>query len=81
MYILTRKKNYIGFLGSYGNQWANIAILCCDLLIVLGSRLDERQMGYNKSQFAPNAKIIQIDVDPNELGRKTDNVLSIQAKK
>ena len=74
------EENYIGFLGSYGNQWANIAILCCDLLIVLGSRLDERQMGYNKSQFAPNAKIIQIDVDPNELGRKTDNVLSIQAK-
>lgn len=72
--------NYIGFIGSYGNRLANLAILHCDLLIVLGSRLDERQMGYDKRAFAPNAQIIQIDIDENEIGRKTDNVVSVCAK-
>ncbi len=70
---------YIGFIGSYGNAWANLAVLHCDLLIVLGSRLDERQMGYDKKDFAPNAKIVQVDIDQYELGRKTDNLISIQS--
>jgi acetolactate synthase-1/2/3 large subunit len=35
----------VGFIGSYGNRWANIAFGECDLLIVLGSRLDIRQTG------------------------------------
>lgn len=65
-------ENYIGFIGSYGNRAANLAVKYCDLLVVLGSRLDERQMGYKKEEFAPNAKIIQIDIDENELGRKVD---------
>ena len=70
---------FVGFIGSYGNAWANLAVLHCDLLIVLGSRLDERQMGYDKKAFAPNAKIVQVDIDHYELGRKTDNLISIQA--
>ena len=72
-------EEYIGFIGTYGNQWANMAVFHSDLLLVLGSRLDERQMGYNKSDFAPNAQIVQVDIDPMELGRKTDNVLSINS--
>lgn len=78
--VISHEENsYIGFIGTYGNPWANQAILYCDLLIVLGSRLDERQIGYDKSQFAPNAKIIQVDIDYYELGRKTDNELSIHS--
>lgn len=69
---------YIGFLGSYGNRSANIAIKYCDLLVVLGSRLDERQIGYRKNEFAPNAKIIQVDIDKVELGRKVDCVSQIR---
>ena len=66
---------FVGFIGSYGNAWANLAVLHCDLLIVLGSRLDERQMGYDKKAFAPNAKIVQVDIDHYELGRKIDNLI------
>lgn len=68
-----------GCIGTYGNRTANLAIKYCDLLIVLGARLDERQMGYRKNEFAPRAKIIQVDVDLTELGRKTDNEVSIYA--
>lgn len=68
--------NYVGFIGSYGNYIANAAIAACDLLLVLGSRLDERQAGYIKDRFAPKADIIQVDVDAFELGRKSDNAIS-----
>ncbi len=68
---------YIGLIGTYGSLIANLAVQYCDLLIVMGSRLAERQMGYDKTQFAPNAKIIQVDIDQDELGRKTDNTISI----
>lgn len=71
--------SYIGFVGSYGNRMANLAVKYTDLLIVLGSRLDERQMGYKKAEFAPGAKIVQVDLDPYELGRKIDCVLPVRA--
>ncbi len=75
--ISHQDRHYIGFIGTYGNLIANLAVRYSDLLIVLGSRLDERQMGYEKEKFAPCAKIIQVDIDENELGRKTDNLISI----
>lgn len=69
--------NYIGFIGSYGNRYANLAAEYCDLLIVLGSRLDERQKGYRPNEFAPHARIVQVDIDDVELGRKTENTMSV----
>lgn len=75
--LVTEKyDNYVGFIGSYGNYIANAAIAACDLLLVLGSRLDERQAGYIKERFAPKSDIIQVDVDAFELGRKSDNYIS-----
>lgn len=70
-------ENYIGLVGSYGNRAANWAVKYADLLLVLGSRLDERQMGYKKEEFAPHATIIQVDIDAAELGRKADCELVI----
>ena len=35
----------VGFIGTYGNRFANFALGSCDLLLVLGSRLDLRQTG------------------------------------
>ena len=63
---------FVGFIGSYGNRWANLAVKYCDMLLVLGSRLDERQMGNVKHDFAPNAQIIRVDIDECELPRKVD---------
>lgn len=62
----------LGFIGSYGNRYANMALANSDLLIVLGSRLDARQTGTQTNTFAREAKIIQVDMDEHELGRKID---------
>ena len=61
---------FSGFLGVYGNRLANLAVFGSDLLIVFGSRLDSRQTGGIRDNFAPNAKIIQVDADANEIGRE-----------
>jgi len=57
----------VGFIGSYGNRWANHAIAESDLLLVLGSRLDIRQTGSDIPGFKGNRKIFHVDIDPGEL--------------
>jgi len=59
--------NYVGMIGSYGNRCANMAIADADLLIALGTRLDTRQTGAMLDGFLPEAKIIHVDIDKNEL--------------
>ena len=59
-----------GFLGAYGHRVANFALAKCDLIISLGSRLDSRQTGSNKSIFAQNAKLIRVDIDAGEATNK-----------
>lgn len=56
-----------GFIGSYGNRWANWAVANSDLLIVLGSRLDVRQTGSDIEGFKSNRTIFHVDIDPTEL--------------
>ncbi len=56
-----------GFIGAYGARHANWIVDHCDLLLTLGSRLDCRQTGVNKSLFAPDAEIWRVDVDPGEM--------------
>lgn len=55
-------KNYVGFIGTYGNRAANIILANSDLVLVLGSRLDLRQTG-NQTLFDNGKKIIHVDVD------------------
>ncbi|OXG08755.1 acetolactate synthase-1/2/3 large subunit [Flavobacterium araucananum] len=59
----------VGFIGSYGNRWANIAFGECDLLIVLGSRLDIRQTGAD-TKFIENRKIYHIDCERGEVNNR-----------
>ena len=59
--------NFVGRPGTIGTRPGNFIIQQCDLLLVLGSRLNIRQISYNWDSFAKNAKIIQVDVDPAEL--------------
>lgn len=59
--------NHIGMIGSYGNRCANMAIAEADLLLALGTRLDTRQTGAMVDAFLPEAKIIHVDIDKNEL--------------
>lgn len=65
---------YVGMIGSYGNRSANMVIAKSDLVIAIGSRLDTRQTGAMISKFLPNGKIIQVDIDVNELeNHRLDN--------
>ena len=72
-------QNYIGFLGSYGNRYANMAVQNADWILVLGSRLDMRQTGKRKDLFAPNAKIIHVDIDEMELEHYVREEVSIRS--
>ena len=66
-YIDHNLENYYGNIGVYGNRGANFIVQNCDCLLVLGSRLDSRQRSGNADSFAPNANIIVVDIDYEEL--------------
>ncbi|MDX7991994.1 thiamine pyrophosphate-binding protein [Xenorhabdus sp. psl] len=68
---------YYGMIGSYGTRTANYAIQNCDLLVVLGSRMDVRQTGANIDDFARKAEIIQIDIDAEQLNNRVKTEHSI----
>lgn len=68
---------FVGFIGHYGHRYANFALANCDCLIVLGSRLDERQLGGYKTKLSPDVKVIRVDIDKAELGRKILETVSI----
>lgn len=70
-------KHYFNMIGSYGNREANWAVQNCDLLIVVGARLDVRQTGSDIGDFARQAKVVQIDIDSAQLGNRIQANLSI----
>lgn len=71
------RNNYFNMIGSYGNREANWAVQNCDLLIVVGARLDVRQTGSDVEDFARHARIVQIDIDSAQLGNRVQADLSI----
>lgn len=60
---------YCGRPGTIGNRAGNFAVQNADLLLILGSRLNIRQIGYDWPTFAPQAFKIQVDIDPAELAK------------
>ena len=58
----------LGMPGMHGMAYASLAIDKADLLISLGMRFDDRVTGRVRD-FAPNAKVIHIDIDPSELNK------------
>ncbi len=73
------RRNYFNMIGSYGNREANWAVQNCDLLIVIGARLDVRQTGSDVEDFARHACVVQIDIDPAQLDNRVQADLSICA--
>ncbi|MBR4400658.1 MAG: thiamine pyrophosphate-binding protein [Synergistes sp.] len=59
-----------GLTGTYGNRWANRALARCDLLLILGSRTDVRQIGANTEIFTEGKSVFHIDIDPAELNNR-----------
>ena len=60
----------VGFIGSYGNRWANKILGAADLLVVIGSRLDIRQTGSDLTSFCEGKEIWQVDIDSSEIGQR-----------
>lgn len=67
----------LGMPGMHGSYAANQALLNTDLIIAIGARFDDRiTMGRTK-EFAPNAKIIHVDIDPAEIGKNVGTCIPI----
>lgn len=58
----------LGMVGMHGSYAANMALSEADLIICLGARFDDRVTG-NLNEFAKNAKVIHIDIDPSSIGK------------
>lgn len=58
----------MGMLGMHGRKVANLTVDECDCLIAVGCRFSDRTTG-NVAEFAPNARIIHVDIDPAEIGK------------
>lgn len=59
---------YLGGIGMHGSYYGNYAVVNADLIIALGVRFSDRITG-DPRRFAPNAKIVHVDVDPAEIGK------------
>ncbi|OIO79965.1 MAG: acetolactate synthase, large subunit, biosynthetic type [Candidatus Omnitrophica bacterium CG1_02_43_210] len=58
----------LGMLGMHGTAYANYAVTESDLVIAVGSRFDDRVTG-RLDAFAPDAKVIHIDIDPSSVSK------------
>jgi acetolactate synthase I/II/III large subunit len=68
---------FFGMIGAYGNRYSNMTLANCDLLLILGSRLDTRQTGTRPDTFARAGKRVHVDIDPCELNAKVRVDLAI----
>jgi acetolactate synthase-1/2/3 large subunit len=59
--------NYFGRPNTWGMRYANVLIQQADLVVALGTRLGLQQTGFNWQAFAPEADIVQFDIDEAEL--------------
>jgi acetolactate synthase-1/2/3 large subunit len=67
--IASAHANYLGMVGMHGTVTANFAVTDCDLLLAVGVRFDDRVTSGLHHNFATNANIIHIDIDPAEIGK------------
>jgi acetolactate synthase I/II/III large subunit len=60
----------VGMIGTYGNRWANLALMNSDLLIVVGSRLDVRQTGSRTDSFTQGRTVFHVDCERGEINNR-----------
>lgn len=78
--IKANLEHYYGFIGAYGDRVANFIVAKSDLVLAVGARLDVRQVGAKRENFAPDSKLIRIDIDKNELEYKVhEDEIAVQA--
>ncbi|MFO7271458.1 biosynthetic-type acetolactate synthase large subunit [Sphaerobacter thermophilus] len=66
----------LGMVGMHGFAHANRAIHEADVIVGIGMRFDDRVTG-RVSEFAPNAQIIHIDIDPAEIGKNVETAVPV----
>ncbi|TWI57063.1 acetolactate synthase large subunit [Halalkalibacter nanhaiisediminis] len=67
---------FLGMGGMHGTYTANMAIHEADLLISIGARFDDRLTG-NLAHFAPEARVVHIDIDPAEIGKNIETEIPV----
>jgi acetolactate synthase-1/2/3 large subunit len=70
--------NYVGYLGMHGNYGPNVKTNECDVLIAIGMRFDDSVTGDLK-QYAKQAKVIHIEIDPSEINKNVFAHVGINA--
>ena len=77
----TDHPQYVGYLGMHGNYGPNVKTNECDVLIAVGMRFDDRVTG-DPNKYAPQAKVIHIEIDPSEIDKiiKTSVAINADAK-
>ena len=60
---------YCGRPNWYGMRWSNVILQQSDCLVALGTRLGIQQTGFQWAEFAPVAKVIQVEIDSQELNK------------
>ena len=65
---------YVGRGGNMGDRPGNFAVQNSDLVLAIGTRLSIRQVGYNYTSWARQAKVIMVDVDQGEMRKHTLHV-------
>jgi acetolactate synthase-1/2/3 large subunit len=66
----------LGLVGMHGQIHTNMAVTNSDLVIAIGARFSDRVIG-KPDEFAPNAKIIHIDIDSTEVDKNTQNCVPL----
>jgi acetolactate synthase-1/2/3 large subunit len=69
-------ERYTGMIGMHGTKVSNLGLSRADLVIAVGARFSDRVIG-NAAKFAPNAKIIHIDIDAAEIDKNIKSNASI----
>lgn len=76
--VLPEYEYDLGMLGMHGTKAANLAVQECDLLVCIGARFDDRVTG-NLAKFASKAKVIHLDIDAAEIGKRKPAAASLVA--
>ena len=63
----TEHPQNMGFIGANGHRYANFVLGKSDLILTVGSRMDLKQVGNQRTSFAPQAKIVRVDIDEGNL--------------
>ena len=69
-------KQFLGMLGMHGTYEANTAMHESDLILGVGVRFDDRTTN-NLDKYCPNAKVIQIDIDPTSISKNVPAAIPI----